>query len=751
MSLFSRVVAALILGVCVAQCPTATDGTIITLGGDGSIVLKELPVDFEVNLDSEATEGFVVTVSGDADSRDLAVDGSLVTGVLKFKRATRRSAEADAPGRKKKCNPEFPCYGRATVTISDPSGTCPDTSFDFTPWVHLKDAPLIPLIVSAVLGPLTRDPILTLVGAGWLTRLMLVGDAWIGTLRYLDTDLLGVLTGDSFASLFLFTVMIAGVTGGAIKSGGVDAIGHRIGKLVRNSFLAQVSVYLAGFIFFIDDYSNTVIVGSTLRIITDTMRLSREKLAFLVDCTSGPIASVMPLSTWIGYEISLIKEEMERIGYTRDAAYTIFLDSIQYRFYAFFMLTFVAILILSGRDFGPMYWAETRARETGVLSVGIADKADLVPVELLPDPEKPKRVFNAAIPFGLFIVLFFPLLFYSGAKQAGWGGVGWNVGSRTIIGNADSWQTLYWVCGMILCLQIVMYACQYSKKWGGCLLTPSASITAFIAGTNSMYGGLVALLIAFTFAENIKQLLIADYLVDALGDELEVQTLPTIVFCLCAVYAFATGTSWGTMAVFFQPAIALAVYLFQDDGDKPDKDVNTKRFSEIMARVIAAILGGATWGDHCSFVSDTTILSATASACPLWSHYITQMPYSAITGAMAIIFGFLPAGYGTPAGVCIALAFIVNAGVIFGMSMIPGWGGCDPIYGPGVGLVDGGVRANFVTLTVPIELDEDGNPIHELTEKEKEAAVDIENIKEAKEDYEDAVAVAVDHADGDDV
>jgi Na+/H+ antiporter NhaC len=533
---------------------------------------------------------------------------------------------------------------------------------------------------------------------------VLVGDAWIGSLRYLDTDLLNTLMGGSFASLFLFTVMIAGVTGAAMKSGGVSAIGDKIAKIVKNSFLGQVAVYGAGFIFFIDDYSNTVIVGSSLRFITDTMRLSREKLSFLVDCTSGPIAGLMPLSTWIGYEVSLIKDEIARIGYDKEGAYTLFIMSISQRFYAWFMLIMVAALILLGRDFGPMYHAEMRARTTGELikrtKTDDDDDGEENPgmpanAALEPSPRVPKRWWNAAVPFGLFIILFFPLLYYSGAKQVSWGGTGWNVGSRTIVGNADSWQTLYWTCGMIMLIQIVMYGVQYSKEWGGSILTPQKTIEAFIAGTHTMYGGLVALLVAFTFADNLKQLLIADYLVDALGDSITEETLPTVIFLLCAVYAFATGTSWGTMAVFFQPAFALAVYLHRDKGNDDDKSLNTTNFTDLLTKTIAAILGGATWGDHCSFVSDTTILSAAASNCPLWAHYTTQLPYALVSGATAIIFGFLPCAAGAPAVLCIFLGFIVQPAMIMICSSIPGFGGIVPIYDPSVGLTEGGIMSNF--------------------------------------------------------
>jgi len=709
-------------------CPVIESGSIVTLGGDGSLVLRNFATDFEIAFEEPIDPStFTVDVSDDAIGNKLEITETGVDGIFKFKEAKRRSPEADAPGRKSNCDPKYPCYGKATVTITDTEGICEPVSHSFFPNVQLRHAPLIPLLISSCLGPITRDPIITLVIAGWLTRCMLEGDGWIGSLRYMDTDLVETIRG-SYSSIFLFAIMISGVTGGAIKSGGAAAIGDAIGRMVRNSFLAQTAVYMAGFVFFIDDYSNTVIVGSTLRCITDLMRLSREKLSFLVDCTASPIASVMPLSTWIGYEVDLIKTEIERIGYDREAAYTLFLLSIVYRFYSWFMLIFVAAVIVTGRDWGPMYFAEKRARETGVLSTG-GEEVDLIPAELTPDPRIPKRVVNAAVPFSLFILLFFPLLFYSGAKQAGGGGngTGWNVGSRTIIGNADSWQTLYWTCGMILLTQIIMYAVQYSKAWGGCLMEPGQTINSFIAGTGTMYAGMVALIVAFAFAENIKKLLIADYLVDALGDSIETQTLPAVTFCLCAVYAFATGTSWGTMLVFFQPALALAVYIYQDKGDKPDKSLDNERFTDIIVRVIASILGGATWGDHCSFVSDTTILSATSSGCPLWSHYVTQMPYALLSGMMSILFGFLPGGAGAPPVLCIFIGVVVQPLVLTALSMIPGFGGTIPVYGPQIGLVDGGIRANFATLSSNFE--GKAEPVDEKSE-----AVPVE--KELDEDKE---------------
>ena len=172
------------------------------------------------------------------------------------------------------------------------------------------------------------------------------------------------------------------------------------------------------------------------------MRLSREKLSFLVDCTSAPIAGLMPISTWIAYELQQIGTNLDAIGYTDESAYNLFLDSISKRFYAWFMLTMVLGSIFIGRDFGPMYTAELRARSgKGVApaDANLDDDTDHLAAGVPPKKGVPQRWWNAFLPFAGLVGAFIPLLFYSGARQAPWGGVGWGASSRGIIGNADSY------------------------------------------------------------------------------------------------------------------------------------------------------------------------------------------------------------------------------------------------------------------------------------------------------------------------
>jgi len=476
-------------------------------------------------------------------------------------------------------------------------------------------------------------------------------------------------------------------------------MGEKAAAMIRDSFLGQMVVYLMGFVIFMDDYANTMIVGTALRPVTDLVRVSREKLSFIVDCTASPIAGVMPLSTWIAHEITQIDIGLKAVGYTKDSAYLLFLESIPYRFYSWFMLIFVLVNILIGRDWAFMYWAEMRARETGHVCEGVTAKvadADGISVDKQKsDPSKegytmlqtsthvevcvkpgiPCRWYNAIIPFFGLVLMFLPLLFFNGAEQNG-GGVGWDKNARDIIGNADSWATLHWVGGFTLLLQMFLYAVQYNKEWGGCLLSPRETIDAAMNGGIMYFKGGIALLLAFAYADTVKALQVSKWLIDGLGDTSEAG-LPPLVFILCAIFSLATGTSWGTMTVFMPAVIPLAVHVGGIDN------------KQLIVTTISAVLGGAVWGDHCSPVSDTTILSAAASQVSLFDHAKTQLPYAFFTGLMAIILGFAPAGGGCPPGVCILMGLILVPTAHFGLSLIPKFGGPVGIYDPAVGGITG--------------------------------------------------------------
>merc|ERR1712137_993960 len=289
--------------------------------------------------------------------------------------------------------------------------------------------------------------------------------------------------------------------------------------------------------------------------------------------------------------------------------------------------------------------------------------------------------WNALIPFALLPVIFLPLLFYSGADQHG--KVGWDVPVRDIIGNSDSWATLHWTGAFTLTFQIILYAVQYDREWGGCLLWPRETIDAAMNGSMMYFKGTIALLLAFAYAQTLRDLHIAKWLVNGLGDSVSEVQLPSLVFCLCAVFSLATGSSWTTMTVFMSAVVPLAAHIGGFEN------------TELLTSTIAAVLGGSVWGDHCSPVSDTTILSAASSQVPLFEHTKTQLPYAVFTGFMAIIFGLLPAGAGLPAGVCIIMGLILIPTFHFVLSCIPNFGGKVPIYDPKVAKRRDGLRGAY--------------------------------------------------------
>lgn len=190
------------------------------------------------------------------------------------------------------------------------------------------------------------------------------------------------------------------------------------------------------------------------------------------------------------------------------------------------------------------------------------------------------------------------------------------------------------------------------------------------------FKGGIALLLAFAYADTVKTLQVSKWLIDGLGDTSEAG-LPPLVFILCAIFSLATGTSWGTMTVFMPAVIPLAVHI----GGLDNK--------QLITTTISAVLGGAVWGDHCSPVSDTTILSAASSQVPLFDHCKTQLPYAFFIGICAICFGFAPAGGGWPAGVCILLGLVLVPILHIGLSFIPKFGGPVGIYDPGAGAITG--------------------------------------------------------------
>jgi Na+/H+ antiporter NhaC len=454
-----------------------------------------------------------------------------------------------------------------------------------------------------------------------------------GLLDTLQVYVLGAVANDDQAAIILFSLMIGGMVGIISKNGGTRGIVDRLTGWASDSKRGQVVTGILGISIFFDDYANTLIVGNTMRPVTDRLRISREKLAYIVDSTAAPISALAFVTTWIGYEVGLIGSAIEGMEGFNEGAYSVFLSSLPYNFYPLLALFFVFLIARSQLDFGPMYEAEKRARETGKVlgdDANVDEAAAEEEDELKPPEGTPRRAFNAVIPIVVLVVGVLGGLYATGLAAAGP-----EASLQGIIGEANSYKALMW--GSLLG---VLVAAGLSLGQG--ILDLEQTVEAWYEGLKSMLFAMIILVLAWALSNITEVLHTADYLVSILGEALSPAVVPAIIFVLAAATAFATGSSWGTMGILLPLVIPLVwAVLVQNGMDDP-------AHFHILYSAVSCVLAGAVWGDHCSPISDTTILSSMASGCDHIEHVRTQLPYALSVGTVAILFGTLPAGFGMP-------------------------------------------------------------------------------------------------------
>ncbi len=461
---------------------------------------------------------------------------------------------------------------------------------------------------------------------GWVTGLF-----W-GVLEAFQVYVLNAITDAGRASIILFSLMIGGMVGIISKNGGTQGIVQKIIGWASTPKRGQTATALLGIGIFFDDYANTLIVGNTMRPVTDRLRISREKLAYIVDSTAAPIATLAFVTTWIGFQVGLIGEAVAGIEGFSEGAYSIFLNSLAYSFYPILALYFVFVVANSNRDFGPMHRAEQRARTTGdVLSKNAhVDEAAGEGDELDAKAGVPQRAFNAVIPIVVLVGSVLGGLYWTGIEAAGT-----DASLREIIGAADSYKSLMW--GSLLGVLVAA-----TLSVGQRILTLEETVDAWYSGLKSMLFAMIILVLAWALSNVTEVLHTADYLTSVLGETLAPGVVPAIVFILAAATAFATGSSWGTMGILMPLIIPLVWAVLQLN------DMADSAHYHIIYSSVSCVLAGAVWGDHCSPISDTTILSSMASGCDHIDHVRTQLPYAMSVGLVALLLGTLPAGFGFP-------------------------------------------------------------------------------------------------------
>ncbi|MDH3589848.1 MAG: Na+/H+ antiporter NhaC family protein [Gammaproteobacteria bacterium] len=486
--------------------------------------------------------------------------------------------------------------------------------------------------------------------------------AWVGVLAAMGLSLVNIgrsmltvfqtyvrdaVADADHAAIMLFTFMIGGMVGIVSRNGGMQGVVEHVVKWANTPRRGQIATAAMGVAIFFDDYANTLVVGNTMRRVSDALKISREKLAFIVDATAAPISCIALVTTWVGYEVGLIDAAIGQIDGFDESAYLVYLRSIGYSFYPLVMLMLVFLVAAGGRDFGPMHRAERRARTTGQLTEPGSDIAHSEDEgkQIEPIPGKPRRAINAIVPVLMLIGGVLTGLFVTGEGDT----------LQDIIGSADSYKALMWASIIAVVVAAGMTLVQR-------ILTIEQTIQAWYAGIKLMLFAMIVLVLAWTLSSITEVLHTADYLVSLLGGFLPPALLPSVIFVLAALTAFATGTSWGTMGILLPIVVPLgwAILLANNMAD-PDH-------LHILYSSVACVLTGAVWGDHCSPISDTTILSSMASGCNHMDHVNTQLPYALLVGVSAILLGTLPAGFGVPWW----LALLLSAGGVIAAHQLLG-------------------------------------------------------------------------------
>ena len=518
---------------------------------------------------------------------------------------------------------------------------------------------LLPPLIAILLAILLRRPVLALlagvVGGSWvyfgLQTESVVQGVSSGTAGVLTKFLPEVVRDNFYLQIVGFVIAMLAMVGIMTRAGGVQGLMDRISRLASNAKRTQIATWFMGLAVFFDDYANTILVGSTMRPLTDRFKVAREKLAYIVDSTAAPVAGLSLLSTWIAFEVSTFSNALPDAGLAQGDGYGVFLQTLPYRFYCILTLAFVGMVVLSGRDFGPMLHAERRARKGQVLRPGATPMVGKAATEMLADPTVTPRARVAVVPLLTFVLVTILSILWRGgitetlslSSPGGWFDL--QAWAQILYGGSGSEPLLY---GSLagLGMSLVLAWSQGAK---------SGLFHAAFSSVRSMGVALAILYLAWMLGAVCGALGTSTYLTVQLGDTIPPMMLPVILFLLAGLVAFSTGSSWSTMTILLPLVVGLSFRL----GETSDLGGLL-----LMIMSIGAVLEGAIFGDHCSPISDTTVMSSIACASDHIDHVRTQMPYAILTMGVAIVFGYLPCTFlGAETGTWLPFACL-GAGIL---------------------------------------------------------------------------------------
>ena len=514
---------------------------------------------------------------------------------------------------------------------------------------------LLPPLVAIILAFITKETVLSLFIGVFVGEFMLCSNdlniisTIINAFLKLGEQVISCMADPWNAGIILQCLLIGGVIQLITKMGGAKALADAFASRANTPRKAQLFTWILGLCVFFDDYANSLIVGPIMRPVMDKLKVSREKLAFVVDATAAPVAGIAIISTWIGLEISLIAAGFQSVGVTNATGFGIFLQTIPYRFYNIFILLFIVISAITLFEFGPMKKAEQAARKRKQGEEVIAPEApgfdEVKPVEGIK-----LSIWNAIIPILTLIVGALIAFYWSGYTTIL---AGEDQALITLMHNSplsfngifealaasDASVALFQAALLASIVAIVMAV-------GERILTIEEAISEWIGGMKTIVITGVILLLAWSLGGVIGEVGTADYLVGVLSNTLPAFIVPALIFILGALISFATGTAYGTMSILMPLAIPLGWAVSTGDMN----------FTIVCT---SGVLTGAIFGDHCSPISDTTILSSMGTSCNHIDHVRKQIYYAIFVALVAIFIGYIPAGLGVPWYISLVAGVIV--------------------------------------------------------------------------------------------
>ncbi len=454
--------------------------------------------------------------------------------------------------------------------------------------------PLIPPLVALVLILITRQAALSLFAATIAGAFLLAGPSPILAIRCLFEDHLFPKIGSSSWNLsaIIFTFTLGAFATLLEKGGGFTTILNRLlakeGRDPKKKLL--FGVYGLGLLCFFDGLANAVLLGRVARPLADTLRISRQFLAYVIDSTSATVACVAFISTWIATQLSFIKDNLVDAPFEVNPA-ALFFNSIPANPYCLLSLLLIPLVIFKAWHLGPMKNAQP---------VPLDDSHNM------PEAGSP---FLALIPLAI-LVLTLPAFIYLWQDGSDW-----------------SWQNAFTSDGVPYAMVAAGFVALHAAYLCFTKRRRKEAPQHMLDGAASLFPALIILICAWTLGSMFNSLGTADLLAQMLGDEISPFSVPLVIFLIGAVMSFMTGTSWGTFGLLMPMALPLVLRL---GADLPEAEL-----MNLISMTIGAVFGGAVFGDHCSPFSDTTIVSALASGCSPTSHVATQLPYALITATGA--------------------------------------------------------------------------------------------------------------------